>query len=386
MNKFTRRSGKLAVLSLAALLFSVSVPAFSFAAPEVNVQSYYSDSVNGSVLYNINYTEGQQYAGQILEKRQDGQYVKWQKELKEIHLDSEGRYRVYSFDPEFPYGAYVYDPSSRTVLHGSVYNLSPDGKWGIVERFEYKRSQYGISKINDYYIKNMETGSINLFTSSSISAVPQWTGEHRLIMRGYNVAHKQNEIVAYDSEQGITTSLTLGSLYAVNADKGLLLFAKNEPLRKLWIYDLSNGETRLAKNDQEVNDLFYSVTNPEVERPELKLPDDFDIAAVPETKIPVQSIYEHTVTIDGHSIPVPYAFYRNGTLWIPLRPLSKALDWKIRSTKSASSFSYLYSVTVGTSGIRLTPDNSFIADDTMFITEKQIQSLGYTDISVMTKK
>lgn len=378
MKPFSKLGGKILLLPLTAALLFVSVPAASFAAPELSVESAYEDPVNGSTLYSVNYMSGNQYESQVVEQQQDGHFIKWPDWISGVQLDSSGRFLIFGYEADSPFLSHVYAPETRTISAGNLYQLSPDGNWGIMERLTYNS---GPGK--HYFMKNMQTGKVTLFLNSDRSAASTWVGNHQLILRSFSETYKQNVILSYDPEKSITTVLTQGSLYNLNVSKGLLLYAKNEPERKLWIYDLATGKSRLAADEKEVQTLFYDQYNSGTTQPKPTLPADLDINALSEAKIPVVRHDESVVAINGLSTPVLYSFYSGNSLWVPLRQVADRFGWEIHS--SSAKAPYLYTVTASNAIISLTPSNSLVFDDTLFISTAQIRQLGYTDISVYAK-
>lgn len=364
----------------ATFLLAVSMPLSASAAPQVTVQSYYPDPVNGSTFYNVAFEEGNYYRNRIVEQQQDGTYVKWPDWISSISPDRNGQLGLYGYREGHNYDDYQYDSKGKTIIAGSYYNLSPDKKWAITERISYLSG-----KTNYDFVKNMETGEQTLFFTSNVSVPFEWINDHDLVMRTYSDTYKQNIISLYNPESSKTSLLTLGTLYGVNSEQLKLLFVKNEPERKLWIYDMTSHTSRLADSQSEVDQLFYSHPSSQPEQPKLTLPADFDITAVPEIAVPVEQRYESTLTINEKSIDLPYCFVDKGTTWLPVRAIADAMNWNLKVNKLAQEHNYLISLSTGSSTLELTANNSLLIEDTLFMTTKQLRSLGITAFTVTAK-
>ncbi|WP_036738026.1 hypothetical protein, partial [Paenibacillus zanthoxyli] len=117
---------------------------------------------------------------------------------------------------------YVDDPDRQAIVHKNIYSLSPDGKWGILERSRYlyvkslpPYSDY-IAKLNDYYLKNMKSGDVFLYKTMRTTFRTGWYDQHTLLESGYDSQAKQSMITAYNPETNQRTTVLAGQMYAFN--------------------------------------------------------------------------------------------------------------------------------------------------------------------------
>jgi hypothetical protein len=100
-------------------------------------------------------------------------------------------------------------------------------------------------------------------------------------------------------------------------------------------------------------------------------------------EIPVILTYEYSVYLDGQSVGVSTVFSRRGITWIPVKPLAAALGWSIdvqdRSANTDRS-AYLYTIKSGSASTVLTQFNSFVSTSRLYITQAQLEELGYSNI------
>ncbi|BCG59986.1 hypothetical protein [Paenibacillus sp. URB8-2] len=376
------------VLAAAVLLaFHLDGSPSIHAESGVVVQDYLLDASKGIELYSISSAPDGTYRKSVIYRQQDGAYAKWQEPFRSFSVWEDGTVRIGGSDD--PEGGYVYDPERQSILHKNIYSLSPDGNWGILERSRYLYvsspglySDY-IAKLNDYYLKNMKTGAVKLFKSTRTSYLTAWVDRHTLLESGYDSRAKQNMITAYNPETNQRTTVLAGSMYAFNNASSKLLYVQNEPRRLLRVYDLKKASSHLLKDEAERSAIYPSVLS----KPKLSLPDGISPDNLPVVPVPVIEEYEYTAGINGLSIPVSTVFEVNGTRWIPVRPLAKALGWKVdlldQPAGTYKAANYQYTISKGAAKIVLTPSNSFNTGGRLFMTKGQLGSLGLGSVKLV---
>ncbi|MNO45492.1 hypothetical protein D3C76_357580 [compost metagenome] len=367
----------------AVVLLALTVPLTAHAAEKIQVYAAYQDDSKGTALYSVSQLNGERFDSAVIARQADGSYAQWQEPFRFFVQDGSGQLRLSGYDD--PEQSYVYDVKKETIIRKTPYTASPDGKWGYLERSRYlfvpgiKPYSGYIAKIRDYYLKNMETGAVSIYNSTERRFDAFWLNGHTLLENGYLEAAKQNVIRTYNPATGERKELLKGSLYSWNLEQGLLLYAKNEPQRLPWVYDLKAGTSRLLAGESEMKALFpYSSS-----RPEQELPQDMIVKDLPVVRIPVVQEYEFTVNVDGRSVGLPAAFAKEGITWVPVKPLAAALGWELQLQPQNSSYKaadYRYKVTSGSSSVSLTPLNSFITGGRLYLTREQLKQLGYSSI------
>ncbi|OKP84383.1 hypothetical protein [Paenibacillus sp. P32E] len=367
----------------ASVLIALTLPLTAHAADKVQVYETYQDEVKGIELYSVSQLNGDHFDSAVIARQADGSYAKWQEPFHSFVQDGSGLLRLSGYDD--PEQSYVYDVKKETIIRKTPYTVSPDGKWGYLERSRYlfvpgvKPYSGHVAKIRDYYLKNMQTRAVSIYNSTERRFDAFWLNGHTLLENGYLETAKQNVIRTYDPATGERKELLKGSLYNWNRAKGILLYVKNEPQRLPWIYDLKTGTSRLLDGNSEMKALFPYTTPPLVS----KLPQEIAVNELPVIQVPVLQENEYFVNVDGTSIGIPAAFAKEGVTWIPVKPLAAALGWSLLLQPQLTSYkaaSYQYELTNRNASLVLTPSNSFITGGRMYLTREQLKQLGYSSI------
>ncbi|WNS44428.1 hypothetical protein [Paenibacillus sp. MMS20-IR301] len=384
MKKMTRTTLGLA-LSASVLLAMAAAPA-AHAAEEIYYSDSYINREKGIELYSAGQFNGSSYDHAVIARQPDGSFAKWQEPFQYLWENTNGELSLsWSDDPEL---SYVYDTQSRSILRKTVYDLSPDGSFGFIGRSRYvwvpgatANSGYP-AKFTDYYLKNMATGATSVYYSSQGRYYAFWIDQHTLLENRYSEDARQNVISTYNPLTGKRQELLQGSLQNWNPAAGIIQFAKNEPLRRPWVYNLNNGTSRLIKDDAELRTLFPP--SPASSTAEVQPPKNIVLGQLPVVEIPVTLTYEYSVLLDGQSVDVATVFTKDGAAWIPVKPLAAALGWSIdleaRTTAAAKAAGYRYTLTAGSTKIICTPANSFVSTNRLYITQAQLKQLGYHSI------
>ncbi|THF84083.1 hypothetical protein [Cohnella fermenti] len=280
------------------------------------------------------------------------------------------------------YSTYLDDAKWRVVV-GHNYALSPDGKWGLLD------GGYNLEKSGrptySYFLKNIRTGQVTEWQRSDRRLSWAWLPDGRLLVQRFNSEEQQNEIAVYLPAEDRWQRLVLGSIYGYKAEKGLLVFARNEPTRKQWVYDLRTGAIRAY--DSAKDDAWLMTGGASAEEPDREgFPEDPD--SLPVTALTVARLNEHVVATSEGTVSVPFAFAGAGKTYIPLRPLlgKFGLDWAFRSEKDAAAdpqaANFPYSLSRNGTSVGLDEGNSRVLQDRLYVTPEALKSLGLTVLSV----
>lgn len=384
MKPSLQKSLRLAIST--SVLLAFAAPFTAHAASEIYMNDSYLIKESGVWLYSVWQEDGNSFENAVVTRQPDGSYAKWQEPFDYFWKSTSGELQLSgNDDPEL---SYVYDVQSQSIVRKSSYVLSPDGKWGTLERSRYvwvageTPGSGHTAKFRDYYLKNMTTGVTSIYNSSEGRYGAFWIGQHTLLENGYREDAKQNVIATYDASTGQRQELLKGSMQNWNPSTQIIEYTKNEPQRLPWIYSLKSGTSRLITNYDELKTLFPA--SPSSSTPEVQLPKDIVLKDLPVVEIPVTLTYEYSVNLDGQNVDVPTVFTKNGTTWIPVKPLAAALGWSLAvqdpSTVSAKSGGYRYTVTSGSASANLTPLNSFISANRLYMTQAQLKQLGYSSV------
>ncbi|AIQ59609.1 hypothetical protein [Paenibacillus borealis] len=384
MKRVLRQSLRMAIS--ASMILALAAPLTAHAAEEIYYYDSYINKTSGIQLYSVGQVDGNQFVDAVVARQQDGSYAKWQEPFQYFRKNDSGSLQLTGNDD--PEQSYVYDPQSQSILRKTIYALSPDGKWGYLERSRYllmPTSPLGsgyIGKFNDHYLKNMKTGAVSVYYSSQRYYRALWLNQHTLLESGYNETARQNVISTYNPSTGERQELLKGTMYNWNFNKGIIYYVKNEPQRLPWVYDLKSGTSRLITDYSELETLFPASPS---SRPEAVLPQDTVLKDLPVVEIPVALTYEYSVNLDGQSVDVSTVFSNMGQDWIPVKPLAAALGWSIevpeRSSAVDRSAGYSYEISSGSKSVNLTPANSFNSGSRLYISQAQLKQLGYSSIA-----
>lgn len=377
----------LRIVLSASMLLVFAAPFTAHAAEKIEVYDSYANKSSNVQLYSVSQVEGNQFINAVIARQPDGTYSKWPEAFQHFRKYDSGNLKLTGMDD--PEQAYVYDTQSQSIMRKSEYAISPDGRWGYLERSRYGWQPGDVpgrgytAKFNDQYLRNTATGKVSVYYSTQQYYNARWMNQHMLLENGYNEAAKQNVISTYDPSTGTRQELLKGTLNNLNLSKGLLQYVKNEPKRLPWIYNLKDGSSRLVKDTRELEALFPA---PPSSRPEVSFPKDMALMDLPVTDMPITLTYEHNLNLDGKSVDVSTVFTKGGQEWIPVKPLAAALGWKIEvmnlSATGDPSAAYIYKITNGSKDTILTPVNSFNSASRLYITPAQIKELGYKSIQV----
>ncbi|MEK5031325.1 hypothetical protein MKY96_07775 [Paenibacillus sp. FSL R7-0302] len=366
----------------ASMLLAFAAPLTAHAAEKIEVYDSYTSKSSNVQLYSVSQLDGNQFINAVIARQPDGTYSKWPEAFQHFRKSDSGNLQLTGMDD--PEQAYVYDTQSQSIMRKSEYTLSPDGRWGVLERFRYERQPEGyIAKFNDQYLRNTVTGKVSVYYSTQQYYNARWINQHTLLESGYNEAARQNVISTYDPSTGKRQELLKGTLNNWSLTKGLLQYVKNEPKRLPWIYNLKDGSSRLVKDTRELEALFPA---PPSSRPEVTFPKGMLLKDLPVTEMPITLAYEQNLNLDGKSVDVSTVFTKGGQEWIPVKPLAAALGWKIEvmniSATGDPSAAYIYKVTNGSNHAVLAPVNSFNSASRLYIAPAQLKELGYKSIKV----
>lgn len=368
----------------ASMLLALSAPLTAHAAEDIYVYDSYINKAEGVSLYSAGQIDGDHYVNAVITAQPDGTLAKWQEPYHYFRKNDGGSLVLTGNDD--PEQSYVYDTKSNSILRKTAYSLSPDGKWGYLERSRYvwkpgaaPGSRY-TAKFRDYYLKNMTTGATSVYYSTESHYGAVWINQHTLLESGYNEAAKQNVISTYDPSAGKRQELLKGTMRGLNLSKGILYYEKNEPQRLPWVYDFTTGGSRLITDYDELKTLFPA---PPSANAEITLPKDTVLKDLPVVQVPVALTYEYSVNLDGKNVGVSTVFSKDGTVWIPVKPLAAALGWSIHSQELSTadkSAGYRFIIASGSTNVTLTSANSFMSGSRLYIAQAQLKQLGYGNI------
>lgn len=347
----------------------------------------YVDPDSGTIYYNISGVQDDKRWYSVVEKSPDGTLMRWEDGFSAIYPVMDGAPRVSILPSKYSAGdmdqGFYYDAASSTVYEGNAYIVSPDQQWALYENSSYtvplgENGPEQPQREYRYWLKEAKTHELQeIFTSPSYTGAT-WTADSQIIVQRYSEQAKQNEIVLFDPNTLKWKFLMNASMVFYLRDRHLLVYTNNEPTRQPKTYDLNTHQTR-AISTEELNQLsrerWTSYKDVEELDPELNV-----------SRLPVKSMVftrhrEHKVELDGQIVKLPYALQKNGTLWLPVRPMAEALSWKIEPIQTEAAH-YQYGIQQGSSRIELQNTNSIVIHNRLFMTRGQLQSLGYKEIEV----
>ncbi|MGZ9585561.1 hypothetical protein [Paenibacillus marinisediminis] len=347
------------------------------------------DKEDGTIYYVVE-PAGSHDRSYIVERTPDGTLMRWEDKYEAIY-NAGGRQPIVSVNAsemgvKYDYNqTYYYDTQDDKMHQGQFFNSSPDGKWGVTKQILWHSANSAedgrthISMEKSYWLKNNATGEINEWFSSYNTSPIYWMPDNKLLVERYSEQAKQNEIDIYDPVTNHWSFVKYASLRGYNANSNSMIYTLNEPKRTEHVYDFKTQRSHVLTGQVERDQITSSAEEEYKDLPQL----DKKLITM---SLPVKSIalvhdQYHVVHIGGQDVAVDYIFNKNDNSWIPVKPLLDALGWKLEVQETSGKQSQ-YVITSDQGRIELTPDNSLIVKDRLFITPSQLQSLGYSNVSV----
>jgi hypothetical protein len=276
---------------------------------------------------------------------------------------------------------YYYNLEDQAVYEGLSYIWSPNRRAGYSLVSTPRPLEAGVP-FHDWLersllVKDGETGDIHEWMRFDTGRFQlYWLDDTRLFISHYNTKAKQNELLILSVQNGERTHFAYGTAYAHDATSGEILFVRNEPSRTRFIYELRTGHVRKATDD-EIRRL-----TPEPLAALEEVSTELDWRTLPIADPPIIARHEHRIIVDGVSIDLPHAFRREGTLYIPVRPLLTGLGLQLEG-KSGSAARYRIPIKSGSTRVVLQPNqNSLVLAGRVYTTQGVLQSLGFKNIRV----
>jgi hypothetical protein len=358
------------------------------------IKAEWKDISTGSTYYNWNSIENDQYLNKVIVSTSDGNWARLDDKFMSIYMGWKetsnprlsNHYGSVSDGELFYYLPLYLDTTQMIAVRGNLYDISPDGNWGIYETNDFgaQKSTDGktaqSTSLHSYFLKNMKTGELQEWMSSSQYVSLYWLADSTLLVNQYSSIAKQKAISTFNPATGKKNELVLGRIYSYSERDQKFEFVKNEPKRLPWIYDLKTGQSSLITKSEE--DKFFSWKDP---RPTTKAPDNLDIAALPVIDLPIRHLYEHEVVTSQGSELVPFTFVKEGKTFIPLLSILSKFNLSVGQREGAM-YDYQYILT-GPTGQTVTLDrnNSRVFQFRLFVTPEILEKVGLQDVTVKTE-
>lgn len=297
--------------------------------------------------------------------------------------DRDPEYQVWIKDRPGGYIAqqFYYNFEDQAVYDGLSYTWSPNRKAG----YSLVKTPRPIEAGVPYYdwldrslmVKDAETGDIHEWMRFETRRFQlYWLDDERLFISHYNTKAKQNELLLLNVQSGERTHYAYGTALAQDTASGEILFVRNEPTRTRLIYDVRSGKERKATEAEIRRFMPAPVAAQEDTLTQL------DWRSLPIADPPVVARHEHQIIVDGTVIELPYAFRRDGTLYIPVSPLLSGLGLQMED-RLGTAARYRIPIKSISGRVELRPnDNSLILGDRLYTTQGVLQSLGFKSIRV----
>ncbi|OAB46123.1 hypothetical protein [Paenibacillus glacialis] len=358
--------------------------------PTINAE--WKDPSSGSTYYNWSGSDGDKYSNKVIVSTNDGKWARLSEKFRSIYMDPyvspNPMLNINSGNATegdlFDYLLPLYlDTTNNVAVRGQVYRISPDEKWGLYQTLDFGAEMSSDGKtaqntqLHSYFIKNMTTGQIQEWKSSTQYATVYWLPDSKLLVAHYSEVANQKEISTFDPATGKTKQLVFGKLYQYSDQEQKLVYVKNEPKRLQWIYDLKTGKSSLLTKTEE--EKLYSWKDP---CPTTKAPDKLDIKTLPVIDLPIRNLYEYEVVTSHGSELVPYAFVTEGKTYIPLRPIVSKFKLSV-GQREGDMYNYKYKLT-GPTGQIVTLDrtNSRVFQFRLLVTPEVLEKVGLQGVTV----
>ncbi|MBB6730748.1 hypothetical protein [Cohnella zeiphila] len=291
-------------------------------------------------------------------------------------------------------GAY-YDTASDELVDGNLYENSPNGKWGFKYIIHY--GMFANPQIHGWYYSKR----IAVLLKSNLNGVVRqigdypsqpeyfWLPDGTILEQRYSEQDSQNEVVRIDPASGQAKRLVLGSLRAYENGQNTFVFARNEPTRTPFLYDVGTGRIQAADKKEAAARIEKfrhrgsGASNPNQAEPP-KVPADLDLDSLPVAPMTQRQQTEGTVIADGQRIQVPYLFFGlDRELYVPVLPLVDSLGWQTEKTSDSNSGEgYSFTIKTARHDIIANKENSQVLDGRLFVRLKDIQAAGYANFGI----
>lgn len=386
--------GAMTLLFTALLGSSINSEALAKESDEqTRISAEWIDPELGTTYYNWSHYDGMSYESKVIISSSDGQWSRLPDKYTSV-AKLHGRQGlnlseawVISDLPQ-PFYALPYrtsltlDTKNDRVIKGHTYDLSPDGKWGLLETYNpiAQLSLDGVSvnngQMHSYLLKNLKTGVITEWMTVQESVRFEWLPDNTLLVNRYVPKEKQREIYKYNPETDTSKRLVLGTLSGYSEKSQLIMFSYNEPKRKSWVFDLRSGRIRAYKSPQDDNHFTWTDDRPKVETPKA-----LDIEKLPINDLPVVNLGEHEIVTAKGSVYVPFSFVSKGDTYIPIQPLLEKLQLQV-GPREGNSYNYQYTVTGNGLSVVFDRHNSQVFQFRLFVTPEGLEKLGYSDNTI----
>jgi len=389
--KKTRIQVILAAMLMVSVLGAYVAPVAQAEDNTTTIRAEWKDINTGSTYYNWSSVENDQYLSKVIVSTSDGIWAQLDDKFRSIYTGSKAtinptlgnHFESITDGNSFNYLPLYLDTAQKIAVRGNLYDISPDGKWGVYETSDFgaekssdgKTAQY--NQLHSYFLKNMITGELQEWISSSQYVGLNWLADSTLLVNQYSQVAKQKAISTYDPATGKKKELVLGRLYSYSEKDQKFEFVKNEPKRLLWIYDLKTGKSSLITKAEENN--LFTWKDP---RPTTKAPNNLDIKTLPVIDLPIRNLYEYEVMTTQGSELVPYAFEKEGKTFIPLFSILSKFKLSV-GQREGDMYDYQYKLT-GTTGQTITLDrnNSRVFQFRLFVTPEVLEKVGLQEVTV----
>ncbi|WP_339822165.1 hypothetical protein MKZ15_11535 [Paenibacillus sp. FSL R7-0216] len=261
-----------------------------------------------------------------------------------------------------PFGEVYLDTAGDRLVGKTGYQNSPNGKFGTRKVMHFE----GGSKQVALFVKNNQNGVIRQVSDSGEWPVTYWLPDGSLLMERHSETAKQNEIVRMNPDTQETHRLLLASLLGYDEQRGELLLAYNESTRKTHLYDVHTRKVR-SVTDQEVQ-AFYDRVQGSAATKAPEVPDELEANQLPVKTLEYVQEGEANLTVNDMKIALPFVFFGlNRELYVPLRPVSESLKWKVERSAGSDMKTYRYTVSTGTQSIQVDRSNSKIMGDRLYL-------------------
>lgn len=286
----------------------------------------------------------------------------------------------------FDFSTYFLDVNKKRIFKGNNYNISPDGKWGFLQKryswsIKTQEGWYQSWDVHGILIKNFSNGNIEQPFESVHWINIRWINDNTLLICKYSNDAKQNEIGIYYPKSKTYKRIVLGTLNEYFDKTNLIYFVKNELSRRPWILDLNSNKERLIAEYSEIEKLRADVIN----QPDPTLPKKLDPKNIKPLKFTFEEQYEHKLIVNGQTIKIPYIFKKNHKTFIPLRPLFKPLNIKYKII-NPSQENYQYELVYNGKKFIINRNNSIIYQWRLYLTPQTLNSIGLKNLLIKPNK
>lgn len=266
--------------------------------------------------------------------------------------------------------------SENNLISGQLsYSVSPTGSWSLHEMTPLVLPGNDTARIlREFLLKDNNSGHIYYagLGGEDFGLNPPyayyWLPDDTLLYCRADMATLENAIYILQPQTMQSTELARGTLLAYDAATNSITYLKNGYGSEKYLLNIESGEE--TDTGEALENFNYGAISNVRSLPTyapLTLPDDLDIANLPQISPQIEIDYQQELHAAERVIPLPYAVYENAEATDPMMPLpilERNLGLTYEIDQEASSRSIRITSSTGNTLLDASGQKSLLLDNT----------------------